>query len=98
VLVAGRGDAQLALCLDEALPPCGPLISEGIHYGIDIALTSVDSHYIGVDFDAVGQGYALEKSDSDILAIGSATSRGAEVLAGKMFATCIHHQYQISGV
>ena len=75
-----------------------PLISEGVRCGMHVTLMSVGSHYDGVNFDAVGWGYALWKSDSDILAIGSAAARGAEVLAGKMLVTSIHRQYQSSDV
>ena len=67
-----------------------PLSFDGIRCDVHTTLTSVDSHYGGIDFDAVGRGYAPGKSNSDILAIGSAAPRGAEVLAGKMSATCIH--------
>ena len=63
-----------------------------------VALTSVGSHYDGVNFDAVGRGYAPGKSESDVLAIGSATARGVEVLASKMSAVSIHLQYQSFGV
>ena len=78
------------LCLDEARLQVDPLISYRIRCDIHAALTLVGSHYNGINFDAVGRGYAPGKSNSDILAIGSAAPRGAEVLAGKMSATCIH--------
>jgi len=84
----------LALRLDEARLQVGPLISEGIHYGVLAALTSVGSHYDGIDFEAVGQGYALKKSDYDILAISKATVRGVEALACKVSATAICAQHQ----
>lgn len=64
------------------------LISEGVRCG-HAALTSVGLHYGGVDFDAVGRGYAPGKSESDVLAIGSTTARGTEVLASKMLAVSI---------
>lgn len=95
MLGAGRADSQLALCLDEARHRC--LISEGIHSGVLAALTSIGSHYNGVDFDAVGQGYMSRKSDAEILAIGNFTARGAEVLASKVSAATVHLQYQASG-
>ena len=50
VLGVGRGNAQLVLHLDKVRLQVGPLISEGIHYGVLAALTSVGSHYDGVDF------------------------------------------------
>ena len=93
VLRAGRGNAQLVLRLDEARLQVDPLISEGIRCDIHAALTLVGSHYGSIDFDAVGRGYAPGKSDSYILAIGSAVARGAKVLAGKMSAACIRHQF-----
>ena len=65
------------------------LISKGVHYGAHVALTSVGSHYGGINFDAVGRGYVPGKSESDVLAIGSGTARGMEVLASKMSATSI---------
>ena len=89
VLGADRGNAKLVLHLDEARLQVDPLISKGIRYSVHAALTLVGSHYGGIDFDVVGRGYALGKSNSDILAIGSAAPRGAEVLAGKMSAACI---------
>ena len=95
---AGRGNTQLVLCLDESCLQVDPLISEGIRCDVHTTLTSVDLHYGGIDFDVVGRGYAPGKSNSDILAIGSAAPRGAEVLAGKMSATCIRRQFQTFGV
>jgi len=94
MLGIGRGNAHLALRLDEARLQVGPLISEGIHYGVLAALTSVGSHYDGIDFEAVGQGYALKKSDYDILAISKAVVRGVEALACKVSAAAIHAQHQ----
>ena len=74
------------------------LISEGVRCGIHAALMSVGSHYGGVDFDAFGQGYALGKSESNILSIGNATARGAEVLVSKTSVVSIRRQYQSSDV
>ena len=81
------------LCLDEACLQVDPLISNRIHYDVHVALTSVGLHYNGVNFDVVGRGYAPRKADSDILAIGTAATHGANVLVGKMSAACIHHQF-----
>ena len=74
------------------------MISEGVRCCVHAALTNVGSHYGSIDFDAGGRGYASEKSNNDILGIGSAAARGAEVLAGTMSAVCIHRQYQTSDV
>ena len=74
------------------------LVSERIHCGVHTALTSVGLHYGGIDFDTIGRGYASRKSDSDILAIGSAVARGVEVLASKVLAACIHRQLQTFSV
>ena len=74
VLGTSRGSAQLAHRLDEAYFQVDSLISEGICCGAHVALTSVSSHYGGVDFDAIGRGYASGKLESDVLAIGSATA------------------------
>ena len=93
MLGVGRGNAQLVLHLDKVRLQVGPLISEGIHYGVLAALTSVGSHYDGIDFEAVGQGYALKKSDYDILAISKATVCGVEALACKVLATTIRAQH-----
>ena len=60
-----------------------PLIFEGVHCSIHTALMLVSSYYGGIDFDAVGQGYASGKSDSDILIIGSVAAHGAEVLESR---------------
>jgi len=94
---AGRGNTQLVLHLDEARLEVDPPISRGIRCGVHATLTSVSSHYGSINFDAVGRGYALGKSDSDILAIGSAAARGAKVLAGKMSVAYIRRQFQTSG-
>ena len=94
MLGIGRGNAHLALRLDEARLQVGPLISEGIHYGVLAALTSIVLHYDGVDFEAIGQGYALKKSDYDILAISKAAVRGVEALACKVSAPAIRAQHQ----
>lgn len=69
------------------------LISKGVQCGTHAALMSVGSHYGGINFDVVGRGYAPRKSESDILTIGSATTRGVEVLTSKMLATSIYHQF-----
>jgi hypothetical protein len=74
------------------------LVSEGVCCGAHAALTSVGSHYGGIDFDVVGRGYAPGKSKNDVLAIGSTTARSVEVLASKMLAASIHLQYQSSSV
>ena len=66
-----------------------PLISEGIRCGVHVALTSVRSHYDGVNFDAIGRGYALRKSNNDILAIGSAAARCAKILVNKVSAASV---------
>lgn len=97
VLGADQGNAQLALHLDEARLQVDPLISEGVHCGVLIALTSVGSHYDGIDYDAVGQGYASKKSDDEILAIVNSAAHGAEILASKVSAASIRLQYQAPG-
>jgi hypothetical protein len=66
-----------------------PLVSVGVHSGVVVALTSVGSHYKGVDYDAMGQGYSSRKSDAEFLAISDAVTRGAEVLASKELATTV---------
>ena len=53
---AGRGNTQLVLCLDESCLQVDPPISKGIRCDVHTTLTSVDSHYGGIDFDAVGRG------------------------------------------
>jgi hypothetical protein len=89
VLGTSRGSPQLACHLDKACFQVDSLVSEGVHYGAHAALTSVDSHYGGVNFDAIGRGYALGKSKNDVLTIGDATARSTEVLASRMLATSI---------
>lgn len=54
VLGTGRGNAQLALHLDNACLQVDPLIFEGARCGAHATLTLVGSHYGGVNFDAVG--------------------------------------------
>ena len=66
------------------------LISEGIHSGVLVALMSVGSLYDGVDYDAMGQGYLLRKSDARILAIGNFVACCAEILASKVSAATVH--------
>jgi len=70
--------------LDKAHFQVDSLIFEGVCCGAHAALTLVSSHYGGINFDAIVQGYASGKFECVILALGSATTRGAEVLAGKM--------------
>jgi hypothetical protein len=89
VLGTSRGSPQLACRLDKARFQVDSLISEGVRCGAHAALTSVDSHYGGVNFDAIGRGYALGKSKNDVLTIGDATARSTEVLASRMLATSI---------
>ena len=76
----------------------GPLVSMGVHSGVLAALTSVGSHYEGIDYDAVGQGYSSRKFNAEILAIGNSAARGVEVLASKVPAATVHHQFQASNV
>ena len=57
MLGASQGSTQLALCLDEAHKQVDPLVSAGVGSSVLAALTSVGSHYEGVDYDAMGQGY-----------------------------------------
>ena len=59
-------------------------MSTGVRSGMLVALTSVGSHYDGMDYHAVGQGYSLKKSDDELLAIGNSTTRDAKVLASKV--------------
>ena len=66
-----------------------PLSFDGIRCDVHAALTSVGSHYGGIDFDADGRGYASKKSNRNILAIGSVATHGAKVLVGKMSAAYI---------
>lgn len=89
MLSAGRGNAQLVPRLDEAHLQVDSLISKGVRCSAHAALTSISSHYNGVHFDAVGQGYAPGKSESDILAISSVATRDVVVLMSKMSAVSI---------
>jgi hypothetical protein len=83
-------DTQLVLHIDEArLRADLLLISEGICSGVHTALTSIFSHYGGIDYDALGQGYSLGKSDNEILAINNFVARGAEVIVSKVSATTV---------
>ena len=59
-------------------------MSTGVHSGMLEALTSIGSHYDGMDYRAVGQGYSSKKSNNELLAIGNSTTHGAKVLASKM--------------
>jgi len=54
VLSAGQGNAQLMPHLDEARLHVDSLIFEGVHRGAQAALTSVVSHYNGVNLEAIG--------------------------------------------
>ena len=60
-----------------------------VHSGVLAALTSVDSNYEGIDYDAVGQGYSSRKSNAKILAIGDAAAHGIEVLVSKVLAATV---------
>ena len=61
VLGVSRGSAQLALRLNMARHRVDPLVSIGVRSGVLVTLTSVGSHYEGVVYDAVGQGYILTR-------------------------------------
>lgn len=54
-----------------------------------MALTSVGSHYDGMDYGAVGQGYSSKKSNVKLLAIGNSTTHSAEVLMSKVPAVVV---------
>ena len=75
-----------------------PLVSAGVRSGMLVTLTSVGSHYDGVDYDVVGQGYLSRKSDAKILAVGNSAAHGAGVLTSKVLATTVHLQFQTSDV
>ena len=77
------------LRLDEARHLVDRLVFEGVRSGVLAALTSVGSHYEGIDYDAMGQGYSSMKSDAKILAIGNSAARGAEVLTSKVPAATV---------
>ena len=98
MLSADRGSAQLSLHLDEAHLHVDSLISKGFHRGTLAALTSVGSHYNGVDFDVVGQGHAPRRSEREVLTIKSVAAQGVEALASKMSGVSIHRQHQSSRV
>ena len=90
VLGINQGNTQLVSHLDEARFQVDSLSYEGVHCGTLAALTSVSLYYGGINFDAIGQGYAPGKFESDILTISSAVARGAKVLASKMLAASSH--------
>ena len=93
MLGTGQGSSQLVLRLDEARHLVDLLVSEEDHSGMLAALTSVGSHYDGMDFDAMGQGYSSRKSHVEILAISNSAARGAEVLASKVPAATVRLQF-----
>ena len=65
-------------------------MSAGVHSDVLAALTSVDSHYDGMDYDAMGQGYSSKKFDDELLAIGNSATHGVEVLTSKVSAIAVH--------
>lgn len=93
-----EGNARLTLRHDEARRQVDPLIFAGVRSGMLAAFTSVSSHYDGMDFDAVGQGYSSGKSDAEIRAISDSAVRGTEVLASKVSATSVRLQFQAPDV
>jgi hypothetical protein len=52
------------------------------------------SHYISVNYDVVGQGYASKRFDDEILATGNSAARSAKVLTSKVSSANICVQYQ----
>ena len=74
------------------------LISKGFHRGTLAALMSVSSHYNSVNFEVIGRWHALGRFESEVLAIESAATQGAEALASKMLGASIHRQHQSFGV
>jgi hypothetical protein len=69
-------------------------VSARVRSGVLAALTSVGSHYDGVDYDVVGQGYSSKKSDDEFLAIGNSATHCAEVLVSKVPATTVRLQFR----
>ena len=98
MLGTDQGSAQLPLHLNEAHLHVDSLISKGFCHGALAALTLVGSHYNGVDFEDVGPGHALGRSESEVLAIESAIAQGAKALASKMSSASIHCHHQSSMV
>ena len=89
MLDVGRESAQLASHLDEARRQVDPLMSARVQSGMLASLTSIGSHYDGMDYDAMGQGYSSKKFDDELLAIGNSATHGAEVLASKVLAVVV---------
>ena len=79
--------------LDKACLQVDLLISEGVRYGAHATLTSIGSHYGGVNFDAIRRACAPGRSESNILAIGSAAAQGAEAIASRVSATTVRIQF-----
>jgi hypothetical protein len=52
------------------------------------------SHYIGVNYDAVGQGYMSKRTDDEILATSNSAAGSAKVLVSKVSSANICVQYQ----
>ena len=84
--------------LDEARLHVDSLISKGFCHGPLVTMTSVGSHYNGVDFEVIGRGHAPGRSESEVLAIESAAAQGAEALVSKMSGVGIRCHHQSSGV
>ena len=82
MLGVDRGSALLPLRLDEVYLHVDSLISKGFCRGALVALTSVESHYNGVDFEVVGRGNALGRSVSDV---GRDHSSSASIFRGVRF-------------
>ena len=98
MLGAGRGSALLPLRLDEARLHVDSLIFEGFHHGALAALTWVGLHYNSVDFEVIGGGHALRRSESEVLTIESAAAQGMNALANKMSGVSIRCPHQSSEV
>ena len=64
-----------------------PLVSEGVFFGALAALSSVDAHYNGFNFEAVGQGYPPNRSAIEIGVINNTVTLSAQAFANQVAPT-----------
>jgi hypothetical protein len=70
VLGLRPGSSALAANLSKILGEVAGLITDGVFHNASGVLTSVASHYLTLDFEAVGRGYAVRWSTDQLRELG----------------------------
>ncbi|CAD6243567.1 unnamed protein product [Miscanthus lutarioriparius] len=69
------------------------LISNGVYFGIHTALSSVGTHYEGVDWELVAKAYAPNRSIEEVDQVCDLVAPHASRLAGQVLVEVVHRDH-----